>query len=306
LRKTLAIVTVASFILIAVFPAITAERLKTAEKMELERYYSSGLVKHALNKSLENPNGSVNIVDFGKIIKTEVKWFLFRFLPDTYVIEKHIGVYDWDPDCDEWHIKMSAEPFGSRRLEYVLYTVNVEIGDISDEKEVLVGSEGAEFSFPMTLEDLEKDDIVNVSIMVYGSIILPILRVPRYRDTHPKNNVGICSFILADITPPSIQITKPEKAIYIKNYRILPFFTPFIIGDIDIKVNASDTESGMDRVEFYIDDNLKATDTTTPYIWFWDEKTFLRLLRHRNTIRIVAYDNAGNNNSEEILVRRFF
>ncbi|MEA2054750.1 MAG: hypothetical protein U9O96_06550 [Candidatus Thermoplasmatota archaeon] len=53
----------------------------------------------------------------------------------------------------------------------------------------------------------------------------------------------------------------------------------------------------MDKVEFYIDDVLKATDDEEPYEWLWDETVFLK-----HTLKAVAYDNAGNTAKDEQVV----
>ncbi len=75
-----------------------------------------------------------------------------------------------------------------------------------------------------------------------------------------------------------------------------------IIGSIDIEVDATDDLSGIDRVEFYINDELKATDTTKPFNWTWDERTPFKF---RYTIMVTAYDIAGNSAMNEIMVWRF-
>ena len=45
----------------------------------------------------------------------------------------------------------------------------------------------------------------------------------------------------------------------------------------------------MNKVDFYVDDSLKHTATSTPYTWTWDEKAF-----GKKTIKVSAYDNIGN------------
>jgi hypothetical protein len=104
-----------------------------------------------------------------------------------------------------------------------------------------------------------------------------------------------------DTTPPTVDITKPEKAIYWKNKRILPFFVPLVIRSMDIEVDTSDLESGVNRVEFYIDDELLSNDTTPPYSWTWEERAFFR-----HTIGVIAYDNANNSAKAELVVWKFF
>jgi len=111
------------------------------------------------------------------------------------------------------------------------------------------------------------------------------------------------TFIITKDPPIDVKIIKPDKAIYIMNKEIIPFFTPLIIGHIDIEVNViCNDQSEINRVEFYIDDELKETDISEPYSWIWDERTPLKF---RHTITIIAYDNAGNSANEEIAVRKF-
>ena len=107
--------------------------------------------------------------------------------------------------------------------------------------------------------------------------------------------------VTVDIALPSVEIIKPENALYLLNIKLIPLPKPLIIGSIDIEVDASQDDVGIDRVEFYIDDDLKSTDTTEPYSWRWEDRVFFR-----HTIKVVAVDNAGKENTEEILARKFF
>ncbi|MHC1625290.1 MAG: Ig-like domain-containing protein [Methermicoccaceae archaeon] len=109
-----------------------------------------------------------------------------------------------------------------------------------------------------------------------------------------------------DTTPPTVVITKPKKgSIYIFDTRIIwlkPFsFTPICVGKITVEADAYDNQSGVNKVEFYLDGTLQTTDTTMPYSWTWKGVAFFK-----HTIKAVAYDNAGNTASDEITIWRFF
>jgi hypothetical protein len=54
-------------------------------------------------------------------------------------------------------------------------------------------------------------------------------------------------------------------------------------------------------VEFYIDNQPKGNDTTAPYSWTWSETAFFVY-----TVKVVAFDKAGNSNYKEIKVWKFF
>jgi len=109
-----------------------------------------------------------------------------------------------------------------------------------------------------------------------------------------------------DTTKPTIQIVKPERAVYINNEKKRQRFfgMAFIIGNITIEVNASDVNgSGIDKVEFYINGILKGNDTVAPYNYTW-MKDRLRFI-HLFVIKVVAYDKAGNTAVKRMVVRKF-
>ena len=77
------------------------------------------------------------------------------------------------------------------------------------------------------------------------------------------------------------------------------FHSIIIIGEITVEVDAYD-EAGIDRVEFYIDGVLKNTDMDLPYEWLWDETIF-----GNHEVKVIAYDNKGNNAKDKMEVKIF-
>ena len=64
--------------------------------------------------------------------------------------------------------------------------------------------------------------------------------------------------------------------------------------------NVSDNISGIQKVEFYVDNNLEYIDDESPHQWTYDE---LAILFHRHTVKVKATDKAGNTKeSDEIKV----
>lgn len=124
-------------------------------------------------------------------------------------------------------------------------------------------------------------------------------------DNHNASTIGVIwrftTELLGDTTPPLVKITKPEKAIYVLNTQILPFIATVVFFAIDVEVNATDNESGVANVEFYINNQFKANDTSAPYSWTWSEKSFLGY-----TLTVIAYDNAGHHTSIDTNVWKFF
>jgi hypothetical protein len=124
-------------------------------------------------------------------------------------------------------------------------------------------------------------------------------------DSHGASTTGamwlFTTETLGDVTPPHLTIVKPEKAIYFLNTKILPFIATIVFFAVDVEVSATDNESGVAKVEFYVDDVLKTTDTTAPYSWTWSERGFLFY-----TLTVKAYDNAGHKASIDLNVWKFF
>jgi len=110
-----------------------------------------------------------------------------------------------------------------------------------------------------------------------------------------------------DTIPPAVKILSPQNGLYLRDLRLFPWLfrqRTLLIGDITIEVEASDAQTGVEKVEFYIDDVIQPefNDTQAPYSWTW---THGSLLKHKHTIIVVAYDYAGNPSADMIDVRRF-
>jgi len=57
-----------------------------------------------------------------------------------------------------------------------------------------------------------------------------------------------------------------------------------------LKIDVNDEK--VRKAEFYVNGQLKSTITEPPFIWNWDEKTFMK-----QKIETVVYDEEGNSNS---------
>ena len=105
-----------------------------------------------------------------------------------------------------------------------------------------------------------------------------------------------------DTNPPSVSIEKPKEGyLYIFNREIIPLAKTVIIGRIEVRADARDSESGMNRVEFYINDELVYTDIEIPYEWTWEKISF-----GIYNIKAIAYDNENNSAIDSLNVIRLF
>lgn len=100
-----------------------------------------------------------------------------------------------------------------------------------------------------------------------------------------------------DTTPPLVEIIKPINALYIFDRPYFKLGSPILTTMQNIVVNATDNESGVNRVEFYINGVLEGNDTAMPYTYLWN-----KFLSGKSTIKVIAYDNAGNSASKELQV----
>ena len=111
------------------------------------------------------------------------------------------------------------------------------------------------------------------------------------------DNYTVTAHFEMDAIPPNVKIVSPENAIYILDQKLIGFSFPIIFIGVTIEVDATDNESGIERVEFYIDGELKNTDTDAPYSWIWKDAS-----TRKHTIKVTAFDHAGNSDSQEITV----
>jgi len=111
--------------------------------------------------------------------------------------------------------------------------------------------------------------------------------------------------------PPSVGISLPETStLHIFGRPIWKFILlkkTILIGKMIIKANASD-DSGIEKVEFYLDGDLKYTDEEAPYEYEIKKAGLLRpILPRKHTITVKAYDTEGKTDDASLEVRtRFF
>ena len=103
--------------------------------------------------------------------------------------------------------------------------------------------------------------------------------------TH-QYGVNYFSYTVADQDNPSIAITAPGDG-------------DTVSGMLEIEVTATDTASGINRVEFRIDGTFVYNDTSTPYSHTLNTST---LANGAHDITATAYDNAGNSAVEIVTI----
>ena len=99
---------------------------------------------------------------------------------------------------------------------------------------------------------------------------------------------------------PTITLKAPEKAFYIRNQKVFPFFVTVVIRNVEISVDASDP--CLFGVKFFVDDKLIGGAREPPYTVLWTDKEFLK---HKHVVRAIAYDIFGNDASVEFVAWKF-
>ena len=125
------------------------------------------------------------------------------------------------------------------------------------------------------------------------------------KDQHGATTVGpFWKFKIPEGLSPEVSIIKPIQG-YVYYYTLsIPFFPalnplPIVIGKIRVNVEAFDY-SGIDKVEFYINDYLRFTVEKKPYVWDWNEKSIIYGMYE---LKVIAYDIYGNSASKKISIR---
>ncbi|RLF47481.1 MAG: hypothetical protein DRN29_02365 [Thermoplasmata archaeon] len=103
-----------------------------------------------------------------------------------------------------------------------------------------------------------------------------------------------------DTNKPTVTLTAPEEGyIYIANRRIMPtlFGNTFIIGKFVATATAEDSTSGIQYVEFILNDEILWRDYVAPYETDLPREFLLSF----NKIKVVAVDKAGHSEETDVV-----
>ena len=102
-------------------------------------------------------------------------------------------------------------------------------------------------------------------------------------------------FLKIDKSPPTVSITGPEKGLYLFGNKLINLNQIIIIGTFIVEANADDSESGILRLQFFLDDELFQEDTESPFQVYCMEKHM-----GSGIIKVVAEDLV-HNTAEDLL-----
>jgi len=148
-------------------------------------------------------------------------------------------------------------------------------GEFGFPRDILLNAINVGLSYNPCYIEYWKEDAINRRL-------LPVI---KYATNAMKNGIAI-------------YIDKP-RGLCIFDKQIFPTKIAIVIGKVNVEVSVY-SKNMIDRVEFYVDDEIKFIDDTPPYKWQWNEFSM-----GKHEIKVVAYDNEGNNASDKVEVIMF-
>jgi hypothetical protein len=138
------------------------------------------------------------------------------------------------------------------------------------------------------VETVVAGDVAQFTVSGNGEHNIEYWGVDATGNEETPHNI-VPTFRIDSGSPPSIAITAPEPGLYLFGNNLLSLSKVFIIGAFTTEATASDAESGVYRVSFYLDGDLISEDTEAPYSAYC-------AIKHmgEGTIKAVAEDFSGN------------
>ena len=210
---------------------------------------------------------------FVKTIAGESDWW--HYWVDYTLPMVGAGAYELTEE-DEEVLWGYLEDFTARALRII---VNKDTVNASEEFIVSVYNE--------TMSPVE-DAVVYVDSSEYitdenGNVTIHIDTAGEYEIYSEKDGYVRSEKVTVHVKK-SVEIIKPEdNAIYILNRKTkIQYSNILIIGHIDIEVKTIDD---VEKVEFYINDELEYVDTEQPFSWILNDRAFFK----KTTIKVKAY-----------------
>ncbi len=117
----------------------------------------------------------------------------------------------------------------------------------------------------------------------YNEVKVNVIR--DYENRPLKEWIFKCRY--NDDTPPSVSIKKPKDYLYISGKPVIALPYTIVIGKITVEAIAKDEQTGIKKVEFYLDRELMETVEKEPYEWTIEK------LYGNHELTVVAYNEVG-------------
>lgn len=273
-----------------------------AEHKNDESIYKEA-IKRAESRDTPKVNVSVNAEYLKNSDEIVTNVIINNFENETYA--GHLRVYLTEINS-RWLNKYSELP-KPYHYGFIDFIIN---------KEVTVESyDTTNFTVKKKLKDFPFSDLDPENLMVIAAVFNSeyIEKYAYPPDDNPFNayfadNVDAAKVVEGGNLPPEVSICKPEAGkLHIFGNPVMNTTNrnTIIIGKTTIKTCIKD-DSGIEKVEFYIDGKLKHTDEKEPYEYCIKKIGLFRNIIRKHTFMIRAYDESGKISTDSNEVIAFF
>jgi hypothetical protein len=125
-------------------------------------------------------------------------------------------------------------------------------------------------------------------------------------DAYYIDAVNVTDVVEERNLPPKVGIIHPKRGklhLFGKEFLVsLTLENTILFGKTTVSVQASDEESNISKVEFYLDDLLIKEFSEEPYEWEWKNPA---MFRFKHSFNVVAYDEEGKSSTSTMNVIAF-
>ncbi|RKY94389.1 MAG: hypothetical protein DRQ06_05300 [Candidatus Hydrothermota bacterium] len=181
---------------------------------------------------------------------------------------------------------------------------------ITNEQVTIDPNDNLTLSYTNKLSDFAVKDLDYENLVIFGVLFNSEKKTGYSNPQENKNEFDAYYADAADKTevveggntPPAVGIINPQVGkihVFGKPILKIQFANTFLIGKTTIEAVAKD-DSGIKKVDFYIDDELLFEDTEAPYEYTVKKIGNIRHLIRKHTIKVVAYDDTDKSTSSEL------
>ena len=152
--------------------------------------------------------------------------------------------------------------------------------------------------FPSSQKGISYDlDSLNVESNYFWQVIAI--------DSEQRKRIGpIWHFSTIDVVAPHLEILTPIAGFFYTDNgntrKQIPSERAVIYGPINVKLYVFDNGSGLQQVDIFVDNKLKASLTTQPFEWYWNTFSI-----GKHTLTIKAIDYSGNLKEKKVDVQTY-
>ena len=242
-----------------------------------------------------------------------------EYLKDSDEIATNIVIENYENETYTGHLRVYLTEINSRWInKYSEMPKPYHYGfiDYIIDKDITVEYyDSIEFETKNKLTDFYFSDLDPENLMVIAAVFSSE-SIERYSyppdqnpfDAYFADNAGAAKVVEGGNLPPAVSICSPEVGkLHVFGRPILNtiYRNTIIIGKTTIKT-CIDDDTGIEKVEFYIDEKLEFTDDTAPYEWSFRKVGLLRNIIRRHNLMIKVYDENGKTSTDEIDVIALF